>query len=539
MEIDNLFLIIVGVSNLILGFLIYFNNRKSLINRIFGIWACSLFLWSINALLFYVPDYSSSTSLILGRFLYETAIIIVVVLLYLVSIFPFNIGLGKLRLFLIFAPSAPLLLLTIGSDLIIQGAESTVYGNKVIFGSLFALYAFFIISYVALSVFVLFKKYKQGRGNIKINIRYILTGIAISGFLGIMANIVLPLFNIFDIAKFGSTSTIILVFLVAYAIAKHNFMDIRVIGTEFFAIVLSFILFINVIFSDNFNDLVIKIVLFVAVASITFLLVKSVVKEVRTRQKLEELTIKLRNANEDLKKLDAAKSEFISIASHQLRTPLSIIKGYVSVMMEGDTGKITEEQKDYLRKVYASNEKLIILVNDLLDLSRIESGRIVYNFSPIFAAAFTENIVEELRSKAVAKNLTLKFNKQADGDLFIFYGDKNTLAQALFNIIDNGIRYTDQGKVEVDLIVDDNDIMWKIRDTGAGINNEEKKNLFQKMKRGERISHIYTEGTGLGLYVAKKIIDAHNGSIWAESEGIGKGSIFYVKMPIGNNHLKR
>ena len=539
MKIDNLFLIIVGVSNLILGFLIYFNNRKSLINRIFGIWACSLFLWSINALLFYVPDYSSSTSLILGRFLYETAIIIVVVLLYLVSIFPFNIGLGKLRLFLIFAPSAPLLLLTIGSDLIIQGAESTVYGNKVIFGPLFSLYAFFIISYMALSVFVLLKKYKQGRGNIKINIRYILTGIAISGFLGIMANIVLPLFNIFDIAKFGSTSTIILVFLVAYAIAKHNFMDIRVIGTEFFAIVLSFILFINVIFSDNFNDLVIKIVLFIAVASITFLLVKSVVKEVRTRQKLEELTIKLRNANEDLKKLDAAKSEFISIASHQLRTPLSIIKGYVSVMMEGDTGKITSEQEDYLRKVYASNEKLIMLVNDLLDLSRIESGRIVYNFSPIFAAAFTENIVEELRSKAVAKNLTLKFNKQADGDLFIFYGDKNTLAQALFNIIDNGIRYTDQGKVEVDLIVDDNDIMWKIRDTGAGINNEEKKNLFQKMKRGERISRIYTEGTGLGLYVAKKIIDAHNGNIWAESEGIGKGSIFYVKIPIGNNHLKR
>ena len=539
MKIDNLFLIIVGVSNLILGFLIYFNNRKSLINRIFGIWACSLFLWSINALLFYVPDYSSSTSLILGRFLYETAIIIVVVLLYLVSIFPFNIGLGKLRLFLIFAPSAPLLLLTIGSDLIIQGAESTVYGNKVIFGSLFALYAFFIISYVALSVFVLFKKYKQGRGNIKINIRYILTGIAISGFLGIMANIVLPLFNIFDIAKFGSTSTIVLVFLVAYAVAKHNFMDIKVIGTEFFAIILSFILFINVIFSDNFNDLVIKIVLFIAVASITFLLVKSVVKEVRTRQKLEELTIKLRNANEDLKKLDAAKSEFISIASHQLRTPLSIIKGYISVMMEGDTGKITSEQEDYLRKVYASNEKLIMLVNDLLDLSRIESGRIVYNFSPIFAAAFTENIVEELRSKAVAKNLTLKFNKQADGDLFIFYGDKNTLAQALFNIIDNGICYTDQGKVEVDLIVDDNDIMWKIRDTGAGINDEEKKNLFQKMKRGERISRIYTEGTGLGLYVAKKIIDAHNGNIWAESEGIGKGSIFYVKIPIGNNHLKR
>ena len=239
------------------------------------------------------------------------------------------------------------------------------------------MYAFFIISYVALSVFVLLKKYKQGRGNIKINIRYILTGIAISGFLGIMANIVLPLFNIFDIAKFGSTSTIVLVFLVAYAVAKHNFMDIKVIGTEFFAIILSFILFINVIFSDNFNDLVIKIVLFIAVASITFLLVKSVVKEVRTRQKLEELTIKLRNANEDLKKLDAAKSEFISIASHQLRTPLSIIKGYISVIIEGDTGKITSEQEDYLRKVYASNEKLIMLVNDLLDLSRIESGRIV------------------------------------------------------------------------------------------------------------------------------------------------------------------
>ncbi|OWK27029.1 MAG: hypothetical protein US76_00160 [Parcubacteria group bacterium GW2011_GWA2_38_13b] len=539
MAIDNLFLIIVGVSNLILGFLIYFNNKKSLINRVFGIWTCSLFLWSVNALLFYVPEYSPSVSLVLGRFLYETAIIIVVVLLYFVSIFPFNTNLEKLRLFLIFTPSAPLLLLTIGSDLIIQGAESTIYGNKVIFGPLFVLYAFFIISYLSLSIFILAKKYKKNSGNVKVNISYILAGIIISGFLGIMASIVLPLFNIFDIDKFGSASTIVLVFFVAYAVAKHNFMDIKVIGTEFFAIVLSFILFIDAIFFDNFNDLIIKIILFVAVASITFLLVKSVVKEVRMRQKLEELTIKLRNANEDLKKLDAAKSEFISIASHQLRTPLSIIKGYVSVMVEGDVGKITDQQKDYLRRIYTSNEKLIMLVKDLLDLSRIESGRMVYDFGPIPVFAFTENIVEELRPKAVAKNLTLKFNKQAGDDPFVIYGDKNTLTQALFNIVDNSIRYTEQGKIEVNFTIDNKYIVWSVKDTGAGISGEEKKNLFQKMQRGERISRMYTEGTGLGLYVVKKIIDAHNGSVWAESDGIGKGSIFYIKIPIGNNRLKR
>lgn len=532
MAIDNILLITVGASNLILGFLVYFNDRKSLINRVFGIWTFSLFLWSINSFLFYVPDYSL---LILGRFLYETAIIIVVVLLYFASIFPSNINSGKLRLVLIFAPAIPLLLLTIGSDLIIKDVESTIYGNKVILGSLFALYAFFIISYVSLSIFILAKKYKQNYGNAKIYIRYVLAGIAISGFLGIMANIVLPLFNIFDIAKFGSTSTVVLVFLIAYAIAKHNFMDIKVIGTEFFAIVLSFIFFIDAIFSDNFNDFIIKIILFVAVISISYLLVKSVLQEVRTRQTLEELTIKLQKANEDLRRLDAAKSEFISIASHQLRTPLSIIKGYISVMIEGDTGKITNEQEDYLRKVYASNEKLILLINDLLDLSHIESGKIVYNFNPIFALAFTENIVEELRSKAVAKNLTLKFNKPADGDPFVIYGDKNTLAQALFNIIDNGIRYTERGGVKIDLTVDNQYVIWSIRDTGAGINDEEKKNLFQKMKRGERISRIYTEGTGLGLYVAKKIIDAHNGTVWAESEGAGKGSIFYVKIPVDTN----
>ena len=316
-------------------------------------------------------------------------------------------------------------------------------------------------------------------------------------------------------------------------------MDIKVIGTEFFAIILSFILFVNVILSGNFNDLIIKTVLFVAVASITFLLVKSVLKEVHTRRKLEELTIKLRNANEDLRKLDAAKSEFLSIASHQLRTPLSIIKGYISVILEGDIGEISGKQKDYLDKVYKSNEKLIMLVGDLLNLSRIESGRIVYNFNPIFAVAFTENIVEELRPKAVAKHLTMKFNKQANDNSFVIYGDKNNLAQAIFNIIDNGIRYTEQGGIEVNLTVNNKDATWKIHDTGAGINEEEKKNLFQKMKRGERISRIYTEGTGLGLYVAKRIIDAHNGSIWAESEGIGKGSTFYVKIPIGNNILSK
>ncbi|MEK7627203.1 MAG: ATP-binding protein [Patescibacteria group bacterium] len=537
MTIENIFIITAGIANLVLGSLVYFNDKKSLINRVFGIFAFTLTLWSVNSFLFYDQNYPIATSLILAHFLYGTVIIIIPTLLYFVCIFPSNVNLKKRYILLIFGSVVPIFFITIFSDLMIESVILTDYGKKVVFGPLFIVYAFYIVVYIVLSIFILFKKYKNEYGKIKIHIRYILTGVIISGILGIIANIILPIFGIFNIDRFGSASTIALVVFTAYAISKYNLLDIKIIATQFFILLLSFVLFINSIYSKTFNDFIVKFILFIAVSSVGYLLVKSVSREINIRKKLEDLTMELQKANEDLRQLDAAKSEFLSIASHQLRTPLSIIKGYISVILEGDTGEINDKQKDYLGRVYRSNEKLIMLVSDFLNLSRIESGRIIYDFSPISVFSFTENIVEELRPKAVAKNLILKFNKSADNDSFIIYGDKNTLAQVLFNIIDNGIRYTERGSVEIDLINDNENVVWKIRDTGAGINDEENKNLFQKMKRGERISHIYTEGTGLGLYIAKKIINAHNGSIWAESEGVDKGSIFYVKIPVNNNRL--
>ncbi len=270
---------------------------------------------------------------------------------------------------------------------------------------------------------------------------------------------------------------------------------------------------------------------------------------VKLEKEVWNATKELIEANEKLKKLDQAKSEFISIASHQLRTPLTVIKGYISMILEGNFGEMSDVQKSSLSKVYQSNERFIQLVEDLLNISRIESGRLIFNFEDKNLSDMVASVVEELTGPAKKKGLKLEFERVPD--LPKIKMDEDKLRQVVMNLTDNAIKYTKEGvvKVLVKKVVKDKTptpsfpgeeaqkggkqtfVHFCVIDNGMGIKPEDKVNLFKKFSRGTGTSLIHTEGTGLGLYVAKQMVESHNGYIWAESDGEGKGSKFCFEIP--------
>ncbi len=363
----------------------------------------------------------------------------------------------------------------------------------------------------------------------KKRVNYIIVGLII-GFAGGSLSF-LPVYDM-NVYPYANLSIAIGVFIVGYAILKYRLLDIKIIATEIFATLIPLFLLVDAFLSKTKTEMIFKGTLFLAVSSFSVLLIRSILKEVKIREQLAALTEELKKANEDLKKLDKAKSEFISIASHQLRTPLSVIKGYISMLLEGSYGEVPEKAKDVLSKMEANNQRLNNLIDDLLDLSRIEGGRMQFEWAFISFAELIQSVVSDLKMVAEKKGLTFKWINEAPEKMYV-RADKEKLRQVVMNLIDNAIKYTPQGSIEVKLVkTKENKARLAIKDTGIGMDAEELALLFGKFVRGKKTPRLWTEGSGLGLYVAKKIIEEHKGNVWAESEGEGKGSTFFVELPV-------
>lgn len=230
------------------------------------------------------------------------------------------------------------------------------------------------------------------------------------------------------------------------------------------------------------------------------------------------------------KEIEKIKSEFIFIAAHQLRTPLSAIKWVFSMIIGGDTGKITSEQKDILDKGKVATQRMIDLVNDLLSVSRIEEGKFDYNFEEISLYEIIQKIAVLEEGKIKEKELNFKIS-DLDKNIPKIKGDKEKLLLVFQNIIENAINYTfKKGSVAINLKFEKENVTAEIEDNGAGIPKSQLNRLFNKFFRGSNVIRMQTEGTGLGLFIAKNIIDRHNGKIIVESEE-GKGTKIIISFP--------
>ncbi len=248
------------------------------------------------------------------------------------------------------------------------------------------------------------------------------------------------------------------------------------------------------------------------------------------QNKVDEATAKLRRSNAKLKQLDEAKDEFISMASHQLRTPLTTIKGYLSMVLEGDAGDLQSGQKRLLEEAYSGAQRMVYLIADFLNVSRLKTGKFMLEYSTV---NLTHLIGEEIgQLRVTAKSRQLKLQYEAPETFPAARLDENKIRQVVMNLIDNAIYYSKPGgTIKVELLSDDGHVSFKVKDTGIGVPANEQKDLFEKFYRASNARKVRPDGTGIGLFMIKKVILAHGGSIIFHSTE-GQGSTFGFSLPL-------
>jgi signal transduction histidine kinase len=254
------------------------------------------------------------------------------------------------------------------------------------------------------------------------------------------------------------------------------------------------------------------------------------------QQRVNSATKELRASNAQLQRLDEAKDEFISMASHQLRTPLTSIKGYISMLMEGDVGKVSPDQKHLLQEAFVSSERMVRLIGDFLNVSRLQTGKFVIEKQPVDLAKLVGREIESLGPNAAARNLTFEYKQSKNFPVLSL--DESKIQQVIMNFADNALYYSKENtKIKVSLAVVKDRVEFKVKDTGIGVPLGEQSNLFSKFYRASNARKQRPDGTGVGLFLAKKVIDAHDGKVVFESKE-NKGSTFGFSLPLSKLRVR-
>jgi signal transduction histidine kinase len=252
---------------------------------------------------------------------------------------------------------------------------------------------------------------------------------------------------------------------------------------------------------------------------------------IKTGDELEELGAAFNEMMAGLKQLNELKDEFVFIAAHELRTPVAAIKGYLSLVLDGVTGPITEKTKEFVQKVINSNQRLIQLVNDLLEVSRSEAGKLAIKVSQIDIVQPIKETLAELQPLADKQSISLVYEPPHDVPKIM--ADAARIKEVMVNLVGNAVKYNNPGgSVWITHEIQGNNLVTHISDNGFGISKEAQAKLFEKFYRVVTDKTKDITGTGLGLFIVKEIIEKMNGKIWAESEGEGRGSTFSFSLPI-------
>lgn len=247
------------------------------------------------------------------------------------------------------------------------------------------------------------------------------------------------------------------------------------------------------------------------------------------QNKIHSATKELRKTNDKLQALDTAKDEFISMASHQLRTPLTSVKGYVSMVLDGDAGPITDQQRQLLQQSFLSSQRMVYLIADLLNVSRLRTGKFIIEAKPTYLPDVIESELDQLADTYKARGLNVIFNKPDKFPVLML--DETKIRQVIMNFTDNAIYYTPSGgRIEIVLRETPYAIEFDVNDSGIGVPKAEQHHLFTKFYRAHNAKRARPDGTGLGLFMAKKVIVAQGGSVVFRSTE-GKGSTFGFTFP--------
>jgi len=538
--IGLLLLIIIVVVSLLLGLWILLADPRNKINRSFFAVSVCILLWNLFGYLGYRSTLGSE-AILFFRINYAAVSLYFIAFYYFTVFFPITID-HRLKYLdkIVVVLGIFFTIVSLFTDLIIKDVTYPAIGKLSLktgsLGNLFYIFTFILTLYV---LFNLIKKYKIISSEQKAKVKYFLVGIITYAFLNVLFNIIVSVSypDDYKFTQFGDFSAIFFLGFAAYAIMKHQLFNIKVIATEAIVILLSLGLLVEVSLSNGLSEGLIKAIVWILATYGGVQLIKSVRLEIKQKEDLQELTKKLEatnkevaEANEALKKLDKAKDEFISVASHELNTPLAAIEGYLSMILDEHMAKVDAKATQFLTRAYQSSKRLAALIMDLLNVSRIEQGRIHLQYVETNICDLVDEVVGELKIKADEKKIGIEFACPKDKPPKTWM-DGARIHEVITNLTGNAIKFTDKGKVTLTVTADDKNVRVAVKDSGIGIDKEDVEKLFHKFSQVDRMENEH-QGTGLGLYISKSYVDMHNGKIWAESEGEGKGTTMLFELPI-------
>lgn len=502
-------------------------NSKTLAAKILFLISIFFSLWSASDIILWTT-YDSRVVMLFWSFINVWEVLISVSTLYFIYTFlnkrdaPFSVKLPVVLLVSIFILFVPTIFnLTQFNSLVCEATQGPlIYYFRFLEG----LFSIVLISYL---VYKIFKTNKEEKGQFF----HLAVGAVTLNILISWINIYGTITERWEITQYSFFGMPIFIGLLAYLIVRYKAFNIKLLGAQVLVIAMVILIGSQFLFIRTRTNQFLTATTLILMIGSGYFLIRSVKRESDRKEELQMMADRLADANQRLKKLDQAKSDFISIASHQLRTPLTSIKGFISLILEGSYGLIPGDVQNILNKVYLSNERLIHLVEDLLNISRIESGRLQFHIEDCDIAELLRDVVDMFVLRAREKGLKLSFLSHNEALLKI-KTDGQKVREVISNLVDNAIKYSEKGEITVVLERIEERVRISIKDEGIGIESEEIGYLFQKFARGKGMGQIHTNGTGLGLYVGKNLIEALGGSIYVSSQGRGKGSTFFVELPI-------
>lgn len=570
MNFDFIVTLMVGLLSLSLGVIVVAQDSKNASNRLFFGFNFFTALWIFSSLVARsLTATSVSPFMIIG---YSSAALMAYFFLMFCLTFPEK---PKNYFFweyvLILLPAIFIILSALHLVAVITTDSSSSF--RIVSGLFYGYYSIFLSSYIIAGLILLIIKFSKSEGIFKKQISTILFGFFLYAFLALLFNFVLPLVtNDPNVYRWSIYSIVFFLFFTAVAIIKYQLMEVKVILTETAVVILVISLIAQTLSSGNSKTGIINGVVLIAVIYGGYLIIKSVQSEIRQKEKLQVLSTQLEQANQHLKELDAMKTEFVSLASHELLTPVSAIEGYLSMLLDEKMARVDDPKaKKYLDNVYLSAKRLARLIADMLNISRIEEGRLSVEKSEVNVGDTIDQVIAEIRFKAEERKQKVVFNRDPQANYSTF-ADPDKIKEIAINIIGNSIKYSrDPGtititvqkvprqmvdstwaRIEADIkarplddqeaikssvdphyreLVGEEQLMISVKDQGVGIPREELPRLFKKFHRVGNYSTQESQGTGLGLYISRALVELQHGRIWADSEGEGKGSTFTFTLP--------
>ncbi len=535
----NLVLLITASLNFVLALLVYLNGKGERVN-----WA---YTWNIIAIIgwifamFLFRSAPASTSLFWCQVLYITPTLIASSFLYFTYIFPYqekkDVFFNKV---VIFSINLLLVILIAIPGVIIKDVNIIPGQEKeIIFTNLYFIYVVYTVSFFGYAFlrlirkFLFFRNKKDKKDQTrKVQVIYLFLGYFLATNLAFVTNLIMPWMGYFFLNWLGQVFTVFMVGFTVYGILRYNLFKIKLALSEFLVVSFAALLLINIfLFSHTLQGYVWTIFLFLVFLVLGVILIRSVLKEIEAYEEIEGYVKELRKVNSRLKQLNKQKNEFMSFAAHQLKSPLTSVKGFTSLLLNGSLGPVPVKIKDVIEKMHSATDSMADSVEDYLNISRIEQGKMSYDYSCFDLYTLAKSVAGELRSNAYNKNqkITVRSDKSSD---YMVEADQGKVKQVIGNFLDNAIKYTQEGGkifIYLNKVKNKRRVRVAIKDNGTGIEENELEDIFKRYTRTDNTKKI--TGSGLGLYIARQMIEDQKGSVWAESEGLGKGSTFFIELP--------